>query len=115
MNWPGITPPLTSSRNSKPVPRGSGSTRRNTSPNWPAPPVCFLCRWWPSAAVLMVFAVGDARRMGLHFDPEALLQPFQQHPNVQVRKAAQHGLVEFGVVLHGDRRVLLGQLVQRGG
>jgi elongation factor G len=25
-------------------PRGSGSTRRNTSPNWPAPPVCFLWR-----------------------------------------------------------------------
>ena len=26
------------------APRGSGSTFRNTSPNCPAPPVCFLCR-----------------------------------------------------------------------
>ena len=44
MNWCGITPPFTASTNSNPAPRGSGSTRRNTSPNWPAPPVCFLCR-----------------------------------------------------------------------
>ena len=49
MNWFGITPPFTASTNSKPSPRASGSTRRYTSPNWPAPPVCFLCRWWPSA------------------------------------------------------------------
>ena len=37
-------PPFTAFTNSKPVPRGSGSMRRNTSPNWPAPPVCFLWR-----------------------------------------------------------------------
>jgi hypothetical protein len=28
MNWLGIVPPLTSSLNSKPLPRGSGSIRR---------------------------------------------------------------------------------------
>ena len=28
----------------KPPTRGNGSMRRNTSPNWPAPPVCFLWR-----------------------------------------------------------------------
>jgi hypothetical protein len=54
MNWPGMVPPLTWSRNSKPEPRGSGSTRRYTSPNWPAPPLCFLCRWWPSALAVIV-------------------------------------------------------------
>ncbi|MNE84035.1 hypothetical protein D3C80_1809030 [compost metagenome] len=54
MNWPGITPPFTASTNSKPVPRGSGSRRRNTSPNWPAPPVCFLCRLCPSAGRVAV-------------------------------------------------------------
>jgi hypothetical protein len=29
-------------------------TLRKTSPNWPAPPVCFLWRWWPSALIAMV-------------------------------------------------------------
>ena len=54
MNWLGMVPPLTASTNSKPPPRSSGSTRRYTSPNWPAPPVCFLWRWWPSALPAMV-------------------------------------------------------------
>jgi hypothetical protein len=36
------------------APRGSGSMRRYTSPNWPAPPLCFLCRWWPSAGAVIV-------------------------------------------------------------
>ena len=56
MNTVGITPPFTWSTNSKPLPRASGSTLRKTSPNWPAPPVCFLCRQWPSA-----FLVIDSR------------------------------------------------------
>ena len=42
MNWRGIAPPTIASTNSKPVPRSSGSTRRNATPNWPWPPVCFL-------------------------------------------------------------------------
>ena len=54
MNWLGIAPPFTLSTNSKPSPRGSGSTFRNTSPNWPAPPVCFLWRLWPSALAVIV-------------------------------------------------------------
>jgi hypothetical protein len=35
--------------NAKSLPRGSGSTRILQSPNWPWPPVCFLCR--PCASV----------------------------------------------------------------
>jgi hypothetical protein len=54
MNWPGMVPPLTWSTNSKPPPRGSGSMRRKTSPNCPAPPLCFLWRWWPSAGAVTV-------------------------------------------------------------
>ena len=54
MNWFGIAPPFTLSTNSKPLPRGSGSIFRYTSPNWPAPPVCFLWRLWPSARAAMV-------------------------------------------------------------
>src|SRR2546430_13870342 len=49
MYCPGIAPPTTSSTNSKPAPRPSASIRRYTSPNCPAPPVCFLCRQCPSA------------------------------------------------------------------
>ena len=53
-NCDGMTPPTTLSTNSKPSPRPFGSTRRKTSPNWPAPPVCFLWRWCPSAGAVMV-------------------------------------------------------------
>jgi hypothetical protein len=38
-----------SSTNSKSLPRGSGSNFTLQSPNWPWPPVCFLCR--PCASV----------------------------------------------------------------
>src|SRR5436189_39764 len=41
MNWSGIAPPFTLSTNSKPLPGGSGTSFRNTSPNWPAPADCF--------------------------------------------------------------------------
>ena len=37
-------PPLIFSLNWKPSPRGSGRTSITTSPNWPCPPDCFLCR-----------------------------------------------------------------------
>ena len=40
-----MEPPKTSLENSNPPPRGRGSTRRWTSANWPAPPVCFLWRY----------------------------------------------------------------------
>ena len=44
MNWRGTTPPVIFSANWKPVPRGNGLMSRTTSPNWPCPPDCFLCR-----------------------------------------------------------------------
>jgi len=44
MNGWEMAPPTTSEANSKPAPRSSGSTRRCTSANCPAPPVCFLWR-----------------------------------------------------------------------
>src|SRR4051794_6444677 len=37
-------PPTTFSWNSKPAPRGTGLISSTTSPNWPWPPDCFLCR-----------------------------------------------------------------------
>ena len=36
------------------APRAKGSTRRCTSPNWPAPPLCFLWRYCAAAPWVMV-------------------------------------------------------------
>ena len=40
----GITPPVILSSNWKPSPRASGRNSMTTSPYWPWPPDCFLCR-----------------------------------------------------------------------
>src|SRR3954465_7933952 len=126
MNWPGIVPPLTSSRNSNPPPRGSGSTRRKTSPNWPAPPVCFLWRGWASgragdAPADPVFgargdrlAVRDLRRARLHFDAVALLHALEHQFEMQIRKPADHALVQLLVVLDAKARIFLAEPLQRG-
>src|SRR5690606_33495037 len=60
------------------------------------------------------FAIGDARWPGLDLDSVPVFQPSQHDPQVEVGQAAQHGLVELGVVLDRERRILLGQLVQGG-
>ena len=54
MNCRGIEPPKMSSTNSKSLPRGSGSNFTLQSPNWPWPPVCFLCRPCASVAAVIV-------------------------------------------------------------
>ena len=58
MNWRGMTPPTMPSTNSKPVPRGSGETPTQESPNWPRPPVCFFTRPCALAVPLMVSLYG---------------------------------------------------------
>src|SRR5690606_5152974 len=60
-------------------------------------------------------AVGDARWPRVHLDTVALADAFQHHPQVQLAEAADHRLVELGIVLDLEARVLLGQLVQGGG
>ena len=64
-NCRGIEPPKMSSTNSKSLPRGSGSTLILQSPNWPWPPVCFLCR--PCASVATVIVSRYGIRGGLRF------------------------------------------------
>ena len=44
MNWRGTAPPTTLSTNSKPEPRGSGSTSMLQTAYWPWPPDCLTCR-----------------------------------------------------------------------
>ena len=63
-----------SSTNSKSPPRGSGFMRILQSPNWPWPPVCFLCRPCPSAAPLIVSRYGILRLLEVDLDLVALLQ-----------------------------------------
>src|SRR5438093_1079378 len=58
MKLRGTAPPKTSSTNSKPPPRWSGSTRSQVSPYWPRPPVCFLYLPCPSARPLTVSLYG---------------------------------------------------------
>ena len=100
------------STNSNPVPRGSGSTCRNTSPNWPAPPVCFLWRLWPSALARDGLAVGDRRRLGV--DLELVLRVIfsSMVAQVQLAQAAHDRLVRLRVVLDAQARVLGDELVQ---
>ena len=57
-NCRGIEPPKMSSTNSKSLPRGSGSNLILQSPNWPWPPVCFLCRPCASVAAVIVSRYG---------------------------------------------------------
>ena len=54
----GMTPPTMLLTNSYPAPRSFGSTRIATSPNWPAPPVCFLWRYRTSDLPAMVSMYG---------------------------------------------------------
>jgi len=54
MKLRGTEPPKMSSTNSKPPPRGIGSTRSHVSPYCPRPPVCFLYLPCPSGAPLTV-------------------------------------------------------------
>jgi len=54
----GTEPPKISSTNAKPASRSWGSMRILQSPNWPWPPVCFLCRPWTSALAVMVSRYG---------------------------------------------------------
>ena len=47
MNCRGTAPPTTLSTNSKPPPRGRGSTVMSHTAYWPCPPLCLTCRPWP--------------------------------------------------------------------
>ena len=58
MKFRGIAPPTTSSTNSKPLPRGSGSSLIHVSANCPRPPDCFLYLPCTSARPLIVSRYG---------------------------------------------------------
>jgi hypothetical protein len=86
--------------------------RRNTSPNWPAPPLCFLWRWWPSAFAGDGLAVGDLRRPRRHLEAIGLAQPLEQNAQVQLAETVDDRLVGAGDVLELQARVLVDELGQ---
>ena len=55
------------------------------------------------------FAVGDARRAGVHFHAVAFAHALQHHLQMQVRQPAHHHLVELLVVLDAKAGIFLGQ------
>ncbi len=93
----------------------SGSTRRETSPNWPAPPVCFLWRWKPSACAVIVSRYGMRGGRVVDLELELARHPLEHRAQVQVAQRAQHRLVGRRVVLDDERRILGQHPVQHVG
>ncbi len=58
MNWCGTAPPTIRSTNSKPAPRGSGSTSMSHTAYWPCPPDCLTCRPCPLTRAVNVSRSG---------------------------------------------------------
>ena len=113
MNWRGIEPPKMSSTNSKSLPRGSGSNFILQSPNWPWPPVCFLCRPCASVDGGDRLAVGDARQLQVHLDAEPPPQLRDRHLDVRLALAGEQQLLRLRVAVVADARILFLQPVQR--
>ena len=102
-----------SSTNSKSAPRASGSTLILQSPNWPWPPVCFLCRPWASVARLDRLAVRDPRRLQVHVDAEPPLQLGDGDLDVQLALSRQQQLLGLRIAAVADRRVFFLEAVHR--
>ena len=115
MNCRGIAPPTILSANSKPVPRSSGSTRRNATPNCPWPPVCFL--YLPSASAFAGdrLPVRHLDVFGLDLDTQLPVQPLERDAEVRLAHAPQQRLVRLRVALEAQRGILVEQAVQRVG
>ena len=58
-------------------------------------------------------AIGNARRVRLHAHAVALRHALEQHAQVELAHAVQHGLIERGVMLEAHARIFRGELVKR--
>ena len=114
MYWRGTEPPKILFSNEKPSPRPSGQMSIFTSPNWPWPPLCFLCRPWALAGPADRLLVGGPRLLQRDLDVVLVLQPVERHAQVHLALAPQHRLVHVGVLLDPKRRILVDQLGERG-
>ena len=115
MNWLGIVPPFTASTNSKPLPRGSGSTLQEDFTELPG-----------AARLLLVAAVTlglggdglaerDRRRARVELDLVLRSHLVEDRLEVHLAQAPHHGLVRLRVVLDAEAGVLGRDLVQHVG
>ncbi len=100
----GTAPPTTLSTNSKPEPRGSGSTSMSHTAYWPWPPDCFTCRPWPLAAAAERLPQRHLDRLGVQLDA-ARAEPVEDHVGVRLAHRPEHQLVGLDVALQAQRRV----------
>ena len=96
MNWPGIVPPKTSSTNSKPLPRSSGSTAQIDLAELPRAAGLFLVAVMAFGVGLDRFAIGDLRRLGVDVQA-AILQLLQHQPQMQLADAVDDDLVRLAI------------------
>ena len=99
--------------NSKSLPRGSGSNFTLQSPNWPWPPVCFLCRPCASVAAVIVSRYGNPRQLQVHLDAEPALQLRDRDLDVRLSLPGEQQFLGLRVARVVDRRILFLQAVQR--
>ena len=83
------------------------------SPNWPWPPVCFLCRPCTSALPANRLAIRNLRRLERHFHAVALLQPADDDFDVLLAAARQQKLLRLRIAIEAQRLVLFENLVHR--
>ncbi len=115
MKLRGMAPPKTSLANSKPPPRGMGSMRILQSPNWPWPPVCFLCRPWRLDLGADGFAVRHLGSLEGDFGVVALFEAADDGFNVRLAGAGDEELVGLRVAEEADEQVFFHELVDGGG
>ena len=115
MNWPGITPPTTSSTNSKPDAALERLDAQVHLAELTGAAGLFLVPAMTVGRTRDRLAVGHARRTGLDRDAIAFGDPLQHHAQVQVAEAVEHGLVLRGVMFDAHARVLGRQAMQAFG
>ena len=113
-NCRGIEPPKMSSTNSKSLPRGSGSTLILQSPNWPWPPVCFLCRPCASVAAVIVSRYGIRGGFRLTSTPNRRFSLATVTSMCELALAGEQQLVGLRIARVADARILFLQAVHRG-
>ena len=115
MNWRGIEPPTISSTNSKPPPRGSGSTLSQQSPYWPRPPDWRLYLPCDSALALDGLLVGNLGRLKFNFYIKFPLELLDRDLDMHLAGAGQDDLVGLRVAMGLERGIFLDQALQRLG
>ena len=99
MYWRGTAPPCTFSSNTKPAPRGSGSTSSTTSPNWPWPPDLLLVPAAHRDLVADRLAIGRPRTAcAFDRDAEAGGEALQRDAQMHLALAGELHLAAFLVL-----------------